>query len=131
MRLLIRIVAVLAAVSVLGTVWFIAAFATAGGLGALFASGPLGALTIAGWAVALVTGPVTAVQLWRYRESGRRAGIILFGYGVGYYLVGLLALRSPEASVLQIVIAVAVFALPLMVLLSPQTRLLLSTGNTR
>ena len=88
MRLLIRIVAVLAAVSVLGTVWFVAAFAAAGGVRALPGSGLLGGLTIAGWAIALVLGPVATVQLWRFRQSGRRAGIVLFGLWLGYYLVG-------------------------------------------
>ena len=119
MRLLIRIVAVLAAVSVLGTVWFVAAFAAAGGLRALLASGMLGALTIVGWVIALFAGPVAAVQLWRFRQSGRRAGIILFGYGLAYYLVGLLALRAPEASIGQILAAALMFGFPLVVLLLP------------
>ena len=79
MRLLIRIVAVFSAVSFLGTVWFVAAFAAAGGLRALLTSGLLGGLTIVGWVIALVVGPVATVQLWRFRQSGRRAGIVLFG----------------------------------------------------
>jgi hypothetical protein len=131
MRLLIRIVAILAAVSVLGTLWFVAAFAAGGGLRALLTSGLLGGLTIVGWAIALVAGPVAAVQLWRFRDSGRRAGIVLFGYGLAYYLVGLLALRAPEASAAQILLAAATFALPLVVLLSPRTRPLLSAGASK
>jgi hypothetical protein len=127
MRLLIRIVAVLAAVSVLGTVWFVAAFAAAGGLRALLTSGLLGGLTIVGWVIALVVGPVATVQLWRFRQSGRLAGIVLFGYGLAYYLVGLLALRSPEASTRQIFAAATMFALPLVVLLLPRTRILFAT----
>src|SRR5918994_5457342 len=115
MRILIRIVAVLAAVSVLGTVWFVAAFAAAGGLRALPTAGLLGGLTIVGWVIALLVGPVAAVQLWRFRQSGRRAGIILFGYGLAYYVVGLLALRSPEASTRQIFAAATMFGLPLVV----------------
>ena len=129
MRLLIRIVAVLAAVSVLGTVWFVAAFAAAGGLRALLTSGLLGGLTIVGWVIALIAGPVATVQLWKFRQSGRRAGIVLFGYGLGYYLVGLLALRSPEASSRQIFAAAGMFALPLVVLLLPRTRMLLAKSN--
>lgn len=131
MRLLIRIVAVLAAVSVLGTLWFVAAFAAAGGLRALLTSGLLGGLTIVGWVLALVVGPVAAVQLWRLRDSGRRAGIILFGYGLGYYVAGLLAFRAPEASAWQILGAAAMFALPLVVLLSPRTRSLLSAATSK
>ena len=130
MRLLIRLVAVLAAVSVLGTVSFVAVFAAAGGLRALVSAGLLGGLTIVGWAIALVAGPVAAVQLWRFRQSGRRAGILLFGYGLAYHLVGLLALRSPEASIWQIFAAATMFALPLVVLLLPRTRLLCAPGTS-
>ena len=130
MRLLIRLVAVLAAVSVLGTVWFVAVFAAAGGLRALASAGLLGGLTIVGWAIALVAGPVAAVQLWRFRQCGRRAGIILFGSGLAYYLVGLVALRSPEASIWQIFAAATMFALPLVVLLLPRTRTLFAAGKS-
>jgi hypothetical protein len=130
MRLLIRSVAVLAAVSVLGTVWFVAAFAAAGGLRGLLTSGLLGGLTIVGWVITLVAGPVATVQLWRFRQSGRRAGIVLFGYSLAYYLLGWLALRSPEASTRQIVAAVTMFALPLVVLLLPRTRMLFTTAKS-
>jgi hypothetical protein len=130
--LLIRIVAVLAGVSVLFTLWFVAAFAAAGGLGALLASGLLGGLTIVGWVITLVMGPIAAVQLWRFRDSGRRAGIILFGYGLAYYVVGLLdALRSPEASTWQILAAATMFALPLVVLLTRRTRALCSAAKSK
>jgi hypothetical protein len=129
MRILIRTIAVLAAVSVLGTVWFVVAFAAAGGLRGLLTSGLLGGLTIVGWVIALVAGPVATVQLWRLRQSGRRAGILLFGYGLAYYLVGLLALRSPEASTRQIFAAATMFALPLGVLLLPRTRMLCAAGK--
>lgn len=130
MRLLIRAVAALAAISVLGTVWFVAAFAAAGGLPALLPSGLLGGLTIVGWVIALVVGPVATVQLWRFRPSGRRAGIILFGYGLAYYLLGLLAIRSPEASTRQIFAAATMFALPLVVLLLPRTRTLFAPAKS-
>jgi hypothetical protein len=121
-RLLIRTVAVLAAVSVLGTLWFVAAFASGGGLGLLLRSGLLGGLTVVGWGVALAVGPVAAVQLWRFQESGRRAGIILFGSGLVYYGLGLIALRASDASIAQIVAAAAMFAVPLLVLISRRAR---------
>jgi len=54
-RLLLRIVGVLAAVSVMATLWFIAAFAGVGGR-SLVSSRLLGALTIVGWVVAIVVG---------------------------------------------------------------------------
>jgi hypothetical protein len=124
LRILIRIVAVLAGISFLATVWFVAAFVGAGGLRRLLTSGLLGGMTCIGWVIALVAGPVAAVQLWRFRPTGRRAGIVLFGYGFAYYLVGLLALRSPEAPIGQIVGATTVFALPLVILLLTRTRML-------
>jgi hypothetical protein len=130
MRLLIRIAAVLAAVSVLGTVWIVAALAAGGDLRALLTSGLLGGLTIVGWVITLVVGPVAAVQLWRFRQSGRRAGIILFGYGLAYYVVGLLALRSPEASTWQIFAAAVVFGLPLALLLLPRIRALFAAPES-
>ena len=130
MRFLIRVVAVVAAVSVLGTVWFVAAFAASGGLRTLLTSRLLGGLTIVGWVIALAVGPGAAFQLWRLRQSGRRAGIILFGYGFAYYAVGLLGLRSPEASTWPIVAAATMYAVPLVVLLLPRTRLLLATGSS-
>jgi hypothetical protein len=122
MRLLIRIVAVVSAVSVIGTVAFVADFAAAGGLRGLPASGLLGGMTILGWVITLVAGPAAAVSLWKLRRRGRRAGIILFGYGLAYYLVGLIALRSSEASTRQIVTAAMIFALPLVILVLPRTR---------
>jgi hypothetical protein len=79
--------------------------------------------------IALAVGPVAAVQLWRFRQSGRRAGIILFGYGLAYYLVGLVALRSPEASTRQIVAAATMFALPVVVLLLPRARTLFAAAK--
>lgn len=123
-RVLVRMISLLAGLSVLLTIWFVAAFAAAGGLEPLLATGWIGSLTFGGWAITLVAGPLAAVQLWRFRESGRRAGIVLFGSGFMYYTAGLLGLRSPEASVWQIVGAAATFALPLIVLLLPHTRML-------
>jgi hypothetical protein len=119
----------LAGVSVVGTFWFVAAFASRGGLGALLRSGLLGGLTVVGWLITLVVGPVAAVQLWRFRESGRRAGIVLFGFGCVYYVVGLLVLRAPGASIGQIVAVAAVFAVPLFVLLSRRARRFFEAGD--
>ncbi len=129
MRLLVRLVAVFTALTVTQTILFIVGFVVAGRLGALLTFGPLAVLTILGWVVVLTAGPLTAVQLWRFRESGRRAGVLLFGYNVAYYAVGLVALRSPEASVVRIAVALAIFALPLPVLLSKRTRALCSGTN--
>lgn len=130
MRVLVRLIAVVAGLSVVGTLLFVAGLAAAGRLPALLASGLLGVLTAVGWAITLVAGPLAAAQLWRFRESGRRAGVVLFGSGFAYYVVGLLALRSPEASAWQIIGAATAFALPLIVLLLPRTRLLFARASS-
>ena len=121
MRLLIRLVAILAAWSVLGTLWFVVAFTQHGGTLSL-SSNPLGLLTLVGWLITFSAGPVAAVQLWRLRASGRIAGLVLFGYGLAFYAVGLVWLRAPEASVPQILLGMVTFALPICVLLSRRAR---------
>jgi hypothetical protein len=120
--LLLRIVAATAAISVVFTIWLILVIGTAGGFSALVRGGALGVLTLIGWAVTLALGPVTAVQLWRLKESGRKAGLILFGFGVVYYIAGFLWLRAPEAQTSQIAMAVIAYALPLVFLALPGTR---------
>jgi len=90
MLAVIRVLAVLAGLSALGTVAFIVALVRGGHAGELFSSGPLGVVT----------------------------GILVFGYGFIYYVVGILLLRSPAASVPQLVLASVVFGVPLAVLLT-------------
>ncbi len=124
MRVLVRMAAGVACLSVLGTLWFVTVIAAAGRMQPILATGLLGVLTVIGWAVTLVVGPIAAVQLWRFRESGRRAGLVLFGSGVAYYIVGWFGLRSPQASALSCAVATTWFALPLVVLLLPRTRML-------
>ena len=121
MKVTLRIVAVLAAFSVVFTVWFVARFAAAGGIRSLVASELLGILTLVGWIVTLTAGPFAVVRLWRYREGGGRAAMILFGYGLAYYVIGLF-IRQPRAQVGRIVAAGAIYAIPLVVLAIPAAR---------
>ena len=123
MKVILRIVAVLAAFSAVFILWFIASFAAAGGIRSLVGSGLLGILTLFGWVVSLTAGPFAAVQLWRRREGGRRAGMILFGYGLAYYVIGLLILRQPGAQVGQIIAAATIYATPLVLLAMPAARM--------
>ena len=126
MRLLIRTVAVLAGLSALGMLWAMAGVAGAGEIRTVAASGVFGWLTLLGWVIAIAAGPIALVQLWRFRESGRRAAIVLFAYGLAYYVAGLYVLRSPGPSGSQMLIAAASFAVPLAVLFLPRTRMLCS-----
>ena len=56
------------------------------------------------------------------KERGRLAGIGLFAFGTLYYAAGLMWLRSPEAPTAQIVIAIAAYALPAILLSLPAAR---------
>ena len=119
--MMLRIVAAIAAISVVFTIWLILVIGTAGGFVPLLRSGALGIMTFIGWTVTLALGPITAVQLGRYKETGRRAGLVLFGFGVVYYLSGLLWLSAQDAQS-QIVVAVAAYALPFVFLALPSAR---------
>ena len=120
MRILLRLIAILAAVSVLFTVWFVIAFARIGGLQALSAKTALAAFTFIGWVITLGAGPFVAIQLWRLRDSGRRAGLVMFGFGLAYYLVGLLG--APQAQAGPAWTAALIYAVPFAVLLSKPAR---------
>ena len=56
--------------------------------GALLTTGLLRGLTIVGWVITLVVGPGGGCPVVRLRPSVRRAGVILLGYGLAYYVVG-------------------------------------------
>lgn len=122
MYVLLRIVAVLTAVSVVFTLRFIVAFVGVGGFRPLVDTGLLGTLTLLGWMLTVVLGPFVAIQLWRYKESGRLAAVILFGYALTYYVMGLLFLRKPGSDAFHIGIAITAYALILFVVLSPSAR---------
>jgi hypothetical protein len=78
MTILLRLIAVFAFISVALTVWLVVILADGGGLRQLSGTGALGWMTVIGWLITFTAGPVAAVQLWRLRESGRRAAILLF-----------------------------------------------------
>jgi hypothetical protein len=120
--LLIRTVAVIAGVSAAGKLWALVNVARAGEMGTVIASGVFGWLTMAAWAVALATGPLALVYLWKFRESGRLAAIVFFGYGLAYYAAGLVVLGDADTGAAAVLVAVASFAAPLAVLLLPSTR---------
>jgi hypothetical protein len=121
-KIALRLVSILAALSVGFTAWFIVGFGVGGGLVPLMSAGVIGFLTIVGWLITLTIGPVAARRLWNHRETGRQAALILFGYGLLYYLVGLFALRTPGSTARQIVTMVAMYVLPLALLLSRRAR---------
>jgi hypothetical protein len=121
MKTLLRLIGVLAGSAVVATAFFISRFAGVG-LKPLLASGALGAVTILGWLVTFIAGPIAFVQLLRVRNSGRIAAIVLFGYMLTYYLVGLFAFRQPEAPATPIIQLCMLLALLVAALLLPFAR---------
>jgi hypothetical protein len=122
MPMVLRGIAAIAAVSVLFTLVLIATIVGPRGVGPLMRAGPLGVMTIIGWVVTIVIGPYAAVQLWRLSHRGRIAGLSLFAFGAAYYLAGLFWLRAPDAQSGQIIAAAIAYAVPMLVLASPQAR---------
>jgi len=121
MRILLRSIATLAALSVLATVAFCLRFG-ARGFSALQATGVFGILTIAGWLVTIIAGPIAAVQLFRLRNSGRLTAIVLYGTMLCYYTIGLVAFRAPDAPVGPVVWLCVGLASILGVLVSPPAK---------
>jgi hypothetical protein len=94
----------------------------AGDLGKLMMSGGFGQLTAVGWALTLALGPFAAVQLWRMRESGRRASLALASFALLYYVVAWSFFRQPGAEASKALIPVVENALFSALLLSSPTR---------
>jgi hypothetical protein len=121
MRTVLRLIAVLAGLSVVVTILFLFLFGLTG-IDALLATGAFGVLTIVGWLVTLIAGPMAAIQLFRLRQTGRIAAAVLFGSMLIYYFLGLLAFRQPEAPVAPIVTLCVVSMALAIVLLSPAAK---------
>jgi hypothetical protein len=95
MKFVLRSIAIVAALSVFVTVWFMLRFGLRG-WAALLRSGGLGVATVAGWVMTVSAGPIAAVQLFRLRLSGRIAALMLFGTMLAYYCGGIFLLRTPS-----------------------------------
>jgi hypothetical protein len=116
-RIVLRLVSLFITLQVVQTIWAFVWLLQSGTLGAFAARG-LGKLTLAGWLLLCVIGPMAAIQLWRLRESGRRAAIVFTAVGVVYYIVGGAMFRAPEAPLAGLAIGVLTAGVPLVILLS-------------
>jgi hypothetical protein len=120
-RIILRVIALISALSVAGTSLFIARFG-AGGISALLATGIFGLITLFGWLITFIAGPIAAVQLFRLKPSGRAAAAVLFAAMLAYYLTGLIAFRQPGMAVGPVV-AIGLFSLcVLVIVLSPAAK---------
>lgn len=121
MRIALRAIGIIAALSVIATVIFLIGFIRPG-LRALLATGAFGYLTIIGWIVTFVAGPIATVQLFRLRASGLRWGAVLFGYMLVYYIAGILFFRAPGVAAAPLVVLCVILAALVAVLLSPPAK---------
>jgi hypothetical protein len=121
MAIFLRLIGLVAGLSVFATAVFIARFAQIG-LRPLLATGAFGFVTVVGWLVTFVVGPIAMVQLLRVKNSGRFAGALLFGFMFLYYAVGLFAFRAPGTPIAPIVMVCGFLAFLVIVLLSPAAR---------
>jgi hypothetical protein len=106
MRIFLKVIAILIGLQVANTVSLVWRMARMGGLGELTRTGTLGVITMLGWVLALAVGPFAVVQLWRLKESGRRASLLLASFALIYYAAGLVFLRGPGAETAQIAIPI-------------------------
>jgi hypothetical protein len=121
MTFVLRAIGVLAGASVALTIFFIARFGERG-LRALVTTGAFGVATMVGWAITFIVGPFATVQLLRVRNSGRMAGIVLFGFMLLYYACGLLLFRSRDAPGEPILYLCGFLVVIVVVLLVPPAR---------
>lgn len=122
MRIVLRIIAVgiwIAVIGTLGIVWRIWHFDH---FVSLMATRSFGILTVVGWGITLTAGAFGATQLWRLRESGRKMALLLFGYGVFYYIAGWLSVRQAGRLAHPAWSAMALYAALVFLLLSPAAR---------
>src|SRR3989442_50907 len=79
-------------------------------------------------AVTIVGGLIAAIQLWRFKRSGRTVGLVVFGVELFYQTVWLAILQEPGAR-LPGIVAVATFDLLGVIILSlPSCRRAVSTA---
>jgi hypothetical protein len=99
-------IAVLIGLETATTILLVWRMARLGGLGELARTGAFGLITMLGWVLTLVVGPFAAAQLWRLRESGRRASLFLASFALIYYAAGLLFFRGTGAETAQIAVPI-------------------------
>jgi hypothetical protein len=123
MRIFLKVIAAVIGLEVANTILLIWRMARLGGLSTLIGTGTFGLATILGWFLTLAVGPFAVAQLWRLRESGRRASLLLAAFAFVYYVAGLLFFQEPGAKVAAIIVPiVGNLLLSVLLLSSPATR---------
>lgn len=122
MRIILRILAFGLWFGIAGTFVFFWRFVHHGDFRMLMASGVFGLMTVLGWGLTIGVGPFAAIQLWRLRESGRKASLLVAGYTFLYYIVSGFFFRGPIASIPNILLVLGSKATIVAILLLPSAR---------
>ena len=121
MRIILRIFAIIVWLAIIFNLLLLWRIWRAGTF-ALMVTGPLGLFTVLGWALIIAVGPFAAVQLWRLRENGRRASLLLSGYTLLYYFAMGLSFQQQHLATSKVWLWAGANAYFVMVLLSPTAR---------
>ncbi len=121
MKIILRVVALLMGFAVLITLLQVLHFSQAGEIGILAHSG-IGIATLVSWMIILTCGPISAVQLWRFRRTGLYLSAMLSGLAFLYYLGGLIASHPNNAALRSILISLVANGILVAVLLSRKAR---------
>ena len=122
MKLLLRVISVLTVIAILWTLLFVIRFYLAGGIPVLMTDMRVALPTMFGWLMTLLLGPFAAVQLWRLRNSGRVATLLLVTYSILYYSYGLLLSRQLGSQITSLLSMIFVNLLILIILVLPATK---------
>ena len=122
MRILFRLVAGFTFLSVIGTLVLVIVIWQRGGMLYLAHSGPFGILTLGGWVITLVVGPPAVVLLWKQKDAGRIAAIVVWASVCLYYLFFVTFFWNPNMLSGKMTFNIAGSAVLVLFLLSSRAR---------
>jgi hypothetical protein len=122
MKVILRFISIITSLAVLWTVFFVIRYYKYGGMSRMIVNIGIALPTILGWLLTLVLGPFAAVQLWRLRNGGRVATMLLVAYAILYYSYGLLFLGKLGAQIQSSLPMILMNFLALIILALPATK---------
>jgi len=102
MKIVIRLLSIMIALIVIGTIYLIVDFLGESGVQEFLKNGWFAYLTLIGWVLTFTIGPYATTQLWRLRESGLLATAFLCLVAICYYIAGAYLAHSPDMTAIII-----------------------------
>lgn len=119
MKITLRIIAVYFVIAFLGSLFEVVSFASRFSPNVFRSLGLIGVLTFIGWGLGILVGPFAAIQLWRLKNIGRLAGVVLFGFVAVY---GVIDAAYYGQLPLPLLVKICISILGCAILLSPGAR---------